>query len=75
MSNPARILAIETAGEACSVALFENGALRAHDHRAMFHPPAGLRAIVSSARASRMRAAGLRPQRQERQLHVHATLF
>ena len=35
MSNPARILAIETAGEACSVALFENGALRAHDHRVL----------------------------------------
>ncbi|QUL38323.1 tRNA (adenosine(37)-N6)-threonylcarbamoyltransferase complex dimerization subunit type 1 TsaB [Erythrobacter sp. JK5] len=28
-----RILAIETASEACSVALFEGGALRAHDHR------------------------------------------
>lgn len=28
-----RVLAIETATEACSIALFENGALLAHDHR------------------------------------------
>ena len=35
MSFPARTLAIETASEACSVALFENGTLRAHDHRVL----------------------------------------
>jgi tRNA threonylcarbamoyl adenosine modification protein YeaZ len=32
MSGPSRTLVIETASEACSVALFENGALVAHEH-------------------------------------------
>lgn len=32
MSGPPRILAIETASEACSVALFEGGAIIAHQH-------------------------------------------
>ncbi|MGB3805790.1 MAG: tRNA (adenosine(37)-N6)-threonylcarbamoyltransferase complex dimerization subunit type 1 TsaB [Erythrobacter sp.] len=35
MANPARTLTIETAGEACSVALFDAGDLVAHDHRVL----------------------------------------
>ncbi len=35
MSKPNRILAIETASEACSIALFEEGELLAHDHRVL----------------------------------------
>ena len=35
MSFPARILAIETASEACSVALFDGGELLARDHRVL----------------------------------------
>ena len=35
MAGPTRILAIETASEACSIALFEGGKCLAHDHRVL----------------------------------------
>ncbi|MEM9501424.1 MAG: tRNA (adenosine(37)-N6)-threonylcarbamoyltransferase complex dimerization subunit type 1 TsaB [Pseudomonadota bacterium] len=35
MQTPTRILAIETASEACSIALYDNGAPVAHDHQVL----------------------------------------
>ncbi|AWW75212.1 tRNA (adenosine(37)-N6)-threonylcarbamoyltransferase complex dimerization subunit type 1 TsaB [Erythrobacter sp. KY5] len=35
MQDPSRTLAIETASEACSIALYEGGELIAHDHRVL----------------------------------------